>query len=83
MALSYLDRAWRDGFWQREPTSACPAYMDAYAAGQRRGDRTRARLVACTRTATASAVFSAPAADVVCDVRPAAGCISHVTDEGT
>lgn len=66
MALSYLDRAWRDGFWQREPVSACPAYMDAYAAGQRRGDRTRARLVACSQPANASPALSGLVSDPPC-----------------
>jgi len=83
MALSYLDRAWRDGFWGRDIASACPAYMDAYAAGQRRGDRTRARLVACTPDGISPPSSLAPAAGVVCDVRPAAGCISLTSHEGT
>jgi len=81
MALSYLDRAWRDGFWQREPVSACPAYMDAYAAGQRRGDRTRALAGRPHDAGNASPALLAPAAGVVCDVRPAAGCTPH--DEAT
>lgn len=83
MAHSPHYRAWRDGFHGREPASACTSYLAAYSDGLRDGDRTRASLVARAHTANASAVFLAPAADVVCDVRPAAGCISHVTDEGT
>lgn len=81
MALSYLDRAWRDGFWGREPASACASYMDAYCAGLRKGDRTRARLVACTPTAIASAVSLAPAAGA-CDDGPAVGR-TLTSDEAT
>lgn len=84
MAHSHTERAWRDGFHGRPRASVRPDYLTGYRAGLRDGDRTRASLVARAHTANASAVVSAPAADVVCDVRPAAGCISTTShDEGT
>lgn len=84
MVHDYLYIAYRDGFHGRDPASVCQAYMDAWTRGLRASDRTRASLVARAHTANASAVVSAPAADVVCDVRPAAGCISTTShDEGT
>ena len=38
--LSLYEKGWRDGFWGREPTSADSTYMEGWAVGVRRGDRT-------------------------------------------
>lgn len=39
--LSQYEQGWRAGFYGREPASADAAYMEGWAVGLRRGDRTR------------------------------------------
>lgn len=41
--LSQYEQGWRAGFYGREPASADTAYMEGWAVGLRRGDRTRER----------------------------------------
>lgn len=42
MALSLFERGWRDAFWGRDPGEADTSYLEGFAAGLRKGDRTAA-----------------------------------------
>lgn len=61
MTLVMHSRGWRDGWWGREPRSACEVYLDAWEAGLRDRDRHRARLVASALDPNASGSLLVPA----------------------
>lgn len=41
VTFSLFERGWRDAFWGREPAEADPSYLEGFAAGLTKGDRTR------------------------------------------